>query len=237
MARRKDYNVRSAKRQIAPKLKRSENRYQPRLLVLLACEGKNTERLYFDAFFDILKERKTISSASCVFAPHQHTNPTGVLNDLLNFKDSVGRTSNDYEHRWIVIDRDEERHGGGGHTLEDFNAAIERAAKCRRPVKVAWSNPSFELWYLLHFHFHNTAIDRDQVLDRLEKAMARVYDKSGNDMYSFLAGRTAEAVRNARRLIEQAVEVNGKLIPARANPATTVYELVELLQDLQKTVE
>ncbi len=237
MARRKNYNARAAKRQAAPRLKRTENRYSPRLLVLLACEGKNTERLYFEAFFAILKDRKTISAASCVFAPHQHTNPTGVLNDLLSFKDSAGRTSKDYEHRWIVIDRDEERHGGGGHTLEDFNTAIEKASKCSRPVKVAWSNPSFELWYLLHFHFHNTAIDRDQVIKRLEKAMGRSYDKSESGMFAFLASRINEAVRNARRLINQAKELTGHLSPAHANPATTVHELVELLQDLQKTVK
>jgi hypothetical protein len=89
MARRKDYSARSAKRKIAPQLKRSENRYKQRLLVLLACEGKNTERLYFEAFFAILKARSTISPASCVFAPHQHTNPTGVLEDLLSRKNTT----------------------------------------------------------------------------------------------------------------------------------------------------
>jgi hypothetical protein len=160
-----------------------------------------------------------------------------VLDDLLSFKDNVGRTSNEYEHRWIVIDRDEERHGGGGHRLEDFNKAIEKASKCRRPVKVAWSNPSFELWYLLHFHFHNTAIDRDQVINRLEKALGRSYNKSASDMFAILANRMTEAVRNAHRLINQAKEADGHLVPARANPATTVYELVELLQYLQQTVE
>ncbi|NCB39021.1 MAG: RloB domain-containing protein [Erysipelotrichia bacterium] len=237
MARRKDYSVRSSKRQAAPNLKRSENRYNPRLLILLACEGKNTERLYFDAFFAILKNHRTISPASCVFAPHQHTNPTGVLKDLLDFKDSAGRTCDNYEHRWIVIDRDEERHGGGGHTLEDFNEAIERASKRRRTVKVAWSNPSFELWYLLHFHFYNTAIDRDQVIKKLEIAIAEPYEKSRSDMYYLLASRMTEAIRNARRLIKRAEEVTGKLVPANTNPATTVFELVELLQELQKTVE
>ena len=237
MARRKDYNARSKNRQASPQLKRRENRFNQRLLVLLACEGKNTERFYFEAFFAVLKNCKTISPASCVFAPHQHTNPTGVLGDLLSFRDSAGRTSGDYEHRWIVIDRDEERHGGGGHTLEDFNEAIEKAGGNRKPVRVAWSNPSFELWYLLHFHFHNTAIDRDQVIRQLERAMGKKYDKSSRDMCCLLAERLPEAIKNARRLIGEAKSMTGKVVPAAANPATTVHELVELLQSLQKTVE
>jgi len=237
MARRKDYSARSAGRQSPPQLKRSESRLNQRLLVLLACEGKNTERLYFEAFFAVLKNHRMLSPASCVFAPHQHTNPTGVLEDLLSFKDGAGRVSSDYEHRWIVIDRDEERHGGGGHTLEDFNEAVEKAMNSKKQVKVAWSNPSFELWYLLHFHYHNTAIDRDKVIKKLELAMGKPYDKSSRDMYSLLATRLPEAIKNARRLIGEAKAVTGKLIPARANPATTVYELVELLQSLYKMVE
>ncbi len=237
MARRKDYDARSAKRQNAPRLKRHENKVNQRLLVILACEGRNTERFYFESYFAILKNRKTISPASCVFAPHKHTNPTGVLEDLLRFKDSAGRTCKDYEYRWIVIDRDEERHGGGGHTLQDFNKALEQARNSHAAIKVAWSNPSFELWYLLHFRFHNTAIDRERVIDLLEQEMSATYNKSNPATYSLLISRLPDAIRNARRLIEEAKVSTGILIPAEANPATTVHELVETLLKLQETVE
>ena len=56
-------------------------------------------------------------------------------------------------------------------------------------------------------------------------------------MCCLLAERLPEAIKNARRLIVEAKSMTGKVVPAAANPATTVYELVELLQSLQKTVE
>ncbi len=237
MARRKNFEARSKKRQLAPGLMRRESHLNKRLLVILACEGRKTEKLYFEAWFAALKNYIALSSASCVVAAHQHTNPTGVLEDLLRFKDYAGRTYKDYEHRWIIFDRDEERHSGGGHTLEDFNKAIAKARKNRPEIKVGWSNPCFELWYLLHFHFHNTAIDRDQVILKLKQAMKEAYDKSRTDMFSLLESHLPKAFKNARQLIEEARTASGKLIPANANPATNVYELVELLQSLQQRAE
>lgn len=229
MARKKGDKTRSQSRQTAPSLKRRENFLPQRLLVILACEGKKTERLYFECFFKILKENLTLSPASCVIAPHQHTDPVGVLQDLANFKDFAGRTFKDYKHRWIIIDRDEERHKGGGHTAENFNEAIEKAGKSKPEIKVAWSNPCFELWYLLHFHFHNTAIDRSQIVQKLERAMKAKYDKSQPDMFGLLETHLPRAIKNARRLIDAAKATSGKLVPEKANPATTVHELAELL--------
>jgi hypothetical protein len=214
--------------------KRTENQLNQQLLVILACEGEKTERYYFESFFEILKKSRTLSKLSCVFAPHQHTNPTGVLDDLMRFQDTSGRTYKDYEHRWIVIDRDEERCGGGGHTPQDFNNAISKAKKNRPEVKVAWSNPSFEIWYLLHFHYHNTAIERDAVNIKLSTALSVSYEKNDRAMFSrFNKKMVSDAVRNARRLHDEAK--NAGTSPEATNPGTTVYELVELLMVLQNS--
>lgn len=212
--------------------KRIENELNKQLLVVLACEGEKTERYYFESLFEILKESRTLSKLSCVFAPHQHTNPTGVLEDLINFQDAIGRTYKDYEHRWIVIDRDEERCGGGGHTLQDFNNAISKAKTNRTGIKVAWSNPSFEIWYLLHFHYHNTAIDRDSVISKLSNARLVPYKKNDRTMFSqFNQKMLKDAVRHAKRLHDEAKRASTS--PEATNPGTTVYELVELLIKLQ----
>jgi hypothetical protein len=211
---------------------RIENKLNQQLLVILACEGEKTERYYFEALFEILKNSQTLSKLSCVFAPHQHTNPTGVLDDLIRFQDMIGHTYKDYEYRWIVIDRDEERCGGGGHTPQDFNNAIAKAMKNKPEVKVAWSNPSFEIWYLLHFHYHNTAIDRDSVNIKLSKALSISYEKNARTMFSrFNQKMLNNAVRNAKRLHDEAKSAGTS--PEATNPGTTVYELVELLIKLQ----
>ncbi len=233
MARRQKNRSQHQLRLNSPKsLKRIENIKYQRLLVILACEGEKTERYYFESLFEALRKAQTLSSLSCVFAPHRHTNPTGVLKDLIGFRDAFGRTYKDYEHRWIVIDRDEERCGGGGHTLQDFNNAISGAKSNKPEVKVAWSNPSFEVWYLLHFHYHNTAIDRDSVNTKLSIALTASYEKNDQTMFSrFNQNMLNDAIRNAKRLHDEAKRAG--ISPEATNPGTTVYELVELLIKLQ----
>ncbi|WP_027390582.1 RloB family protein, partial [Chrysiogenes arsenatis] len=172
MARRKSNREKHSSRNTPAKYtKRRENKLEQRHLVILACEDKKSARLYFERYFEILRNARRLSGLSCVVANHQHTDPTGVLQDLLAYEGVYGNTYKDYEHRWIVIDRDEERCGGGGHTRQNFDQALEKASKNRPEIKVAWSNPCFEIWYLLHFHYHNTAIDRDQVIVKLAQAM------------------------------------------------------------------
>jgi hypothetical protein len=229
MARRLKNSEESKHRSKSQKhTRRSENNRSQRLLVILACEGTKTERYYFDAMFKILKDTQKLSTASCVFATHQHTNPTGVLSDLLNFQGSNGTTYKDYDHRWIVIDRDEERCNGGGHTLEDFNNAILQASQKRPKIKVAWSNPSFEIWYLLHFQYRTTAIHRDDVIISLSEILGKTYQKNDPGIYDSLQTRLNDAIRNATKLLTEATTP-----PADTNPGTMVHELVNLLIQLQ----
>ncbi|MFA7061921.1 MAG: RloB family protein [Pedobacter sp.] len=238
MARRKsNRNKYQSRKAIAKHPKRQENKLDKRRLIILACEDEKSARFYFEHYFELLKTSRKLSCLSCVVATHQHTDPTGVLKDLLNFSDVYGNTYKDYDHRWIVIDRDEERCGGGGHTLQNFNEALQKASKNRPAIKVAWSNPSFEVWYLLHFHYHNTAIDRDQVIVKLKQAMSTPYEKNDPDMFSKLSnlekpqGREL-AIRYGRRLHDDAKQAG--LQPADTNPGTSVYELVEVLLQLRK---
>jgi len=210
--------------------KRKENDRSQRLLVIIACEGAKTEKNYFEAIFQKLRNEQRIATTSHIIVPHQHTNPTGVLNDLLSYRDRVGNTYKQFEEKWIVIDRDEERTNGGGHTVLDFNAAIQRAHQMH--IDVAYSNPSFELWYLLHFFYYNTGIERDHVIDRLEGSdcLGSPYNKNDSQMFIKLESRLADAIRNAERLD---TNVNESGTPAAyANPNTTVYKLVKTLLGL-----
>lgn len=241
MARRKSNRDKyQSRKAVAKHAKRLENKLEQRHLVILACEDEKSARFYFEHYFEFLKASKKLSGLSCVVATHQHTDPMGVLQDLLNYSDIYGNTYKDYEYRWIVIDRDEERCGGGGHTLQNFNEALQKAFTNRPVIKVAWSNPSFEIWYLLYFHYHNTAIDRDQVIVKLKQAMSTPYKKNDPDMFSKLSklekpqGREF-AIRNARRLHDEAKQAG--LQPADINPGTSVYELVEILLELKSPTQ
>lgn len=214
------------KAQKAKKLERKQKIREELKRIIIACEGEVTEQNYFQDFFNELILDHQISKTSLVIAKHKHTNPTGVLQDLLNEL----KYDNDFEHKWIVIDRDEERVGGGGHTKEDFNNAIEQARINK--IKVAYSNPSFEIWYLLHFEYRNTAIDRDEVFEKLKSTIE--YNKSKLGVYAMLKESQMFAITNSKRLLANYTSGDRIHIPSDDNPSTMVHELIEILNSFKE---
>jgi len=102
----------------------------------------------------------------------------------------------------------------------NFNDAFFLAQKNR--IKIAYSNESFELWYLLHFSFYNTAISRKQYGKLLDDLLGHKYEKNSREMYSEIFHLQHTAIKNADRLLSSHDPIN----PESNNPSTTVHLLV-----------
>lgn len=209
--------------------------------VIIACEDETSAPTYFRLMVEGLIRDKIITQDSFVVAKHRHTNPSGVLKDLTAHKCIGGRTYKNFEHKWIVIDRDSQRVNGGGHSTQDFNAAIQKAENLK--VEVAYSNDSFELWYLLHFCYRNTSILRDEILDTV---IAKLKNKNKHK-FSKLDKNNIKQENYTKLIFEELVELQDKAVinaknlldsygdghnPESDNPSTTVHRLVEILLSL-----
>jgi hypothetical protein len=213
-----------ARKQAKKDERRKENTKTERESVIIACEDSVSAPLYFRSIFKDLTENHVIAASSFVIVKHGHTDPQGVLQDLLEYPDCEYFT-----HKWIVIDRDEERTNGGGHLLENYCQAITQAAKNK--IKVAYSNPCFELWYLLHFEYRNTAIDRDEAFENLEQRI----EYAKNKLPNLSIDQQNTAIRNAQNLIKSCIATNGQVNPETDNPSTTVHELVIVLNNFKQS--
>ncbi|MCK9396604.1 MAG: RloB family protein [Methylobacter sp.] len=202
---------------------RTQDSQDERSMLLIACEDSVSAPLYFRAIFNDLKNNHAIAASSLVIAKHKHTDPDGVLDDLLDHPNYQ-----DFDHQWIAIDRDVERTNGGGHTLDNFNQAIARARG--KNIKVAYSNPCFEIWYLLHFNYRDTAIDRDELVKQLEHK----YQYKKNELFTLNQDQQKTAIKNATRLIQSWIDTHDTTKPATDNPSTTVHDLVTLLNGFKK---
>lgn len=216
--------------------------------IIIACEDSISSPSYFRMLVFALIKEKIITQDSFVIAEHNHTNPMGVLEDLKNHKDENGKTYKDFDHKWIVIDRDIERVNDGGHKAEDFNNALNKAKSKRSDlhVDVAYINDAFELWYLLHFEYRNTAILRDKIITELIKKLKILdthkfsrLDKNNikqenytSLIYEVLLPLQGDAVRNAKKLITSYAEDHN---PENDNPSTTIHNLVKLLNTLHES--
>ena len=224
MARKKHTSFKS----IVPE-KRKEESFSLKKAFLIACEGICTEPNYIKNLVYEEKQNKHIAEGTVVkITQHQHSDPYGVLSDLLS-------TSNkdDFDECWIVIDRDEVEYKGkgfGGHSKENFNKAVTEALE--NNVKVAFSNPCFELWIVLHFEYRDTECFRDDIqhkaLEKVnsllpqQKCLKSVDElKNFEGLYTVLKDKTSVAIKFAEKL--SANEAKYK------NPSTTVHSLVKTL--------
>lgn len=145
-----------------------------------------------------------------------------------------------------MIDRDSQRANGGGHTAEDFNNAIRNAKNRRRDlnIEVAYANDSFELWYLLHFEYRNSAISRDEILTQViqqlkdkepYKFTGLTKDNIKQKNYTRLIFETLKplqsvAIQNAKNLLSFYADEHN---PECDNPSTTIHKLVMILNTLE----
>jgi hypothetical protein len=169
---------------------------------LIVCEGEKTEPLYFEQF----------RAAGIVIQVE------GLGKDPLRLVEEAQRVrkEDDFDQMWCVFDRDDV-------PVERFNQALAHAQRYK--IKVAYSNQAFELWHVLHYHYCDTAMTRQDYISRLGQQLMRPYKKNDATLYETLLPNQANAIRNAERLLEQYSPPQ----PAYDDPSTTVHELVKEL--------
>jgi len=174
---------------------------------LIVCEGEKTEPNYFRSFC-VPKVVIDIEGLG--------KNPSSLVEEARKLQ-----VQEDYDQIWCVFDRD-------SWTEADFNSAIRDAQA--EGFEVAYSNESFELWYILHFEFLNTGIPRSDYIHKLTYLLGCEYQKNSESIYNKIINRQTTAIKNAENLFKQYDPPN----PARDNPSTTVHLLV---QELNKFIQ
>ena len=166
---------------------------------LIVCEGEVTEKHYFDD----LRIQKQISIEIEFIAG---ATPKTLVEWAVRKKRALGR--GEEKEIWVVFDVD----------THPFLAEARQQAK-DNSIRVAISNPCFELWALLHFQDQSAYIKCAEVRNLCKKHMPR-YDKELP--CSKLLPLYEEALRRAQAL-QKAHEANGTV---GANPSTGVFDLV-----------
>src|SRR5262249_31660826 len=140
--------------------------------VLIVCEGRETEPNYFRG----LREEEAVRQN---FAVEVKKGKGGsclmVVQQTIAEPDKAAARREEYDEAWCVFDVEQ-----GGQGAQVSNA---RTLADRQGIRLAASNPSFEVWLLAHFvrtrrAFHNC----DAVIEELNKhwqpAFGRNYQKN-----------------------------------------------------------
>jgi len=203
------------------KSQRRRGQFRARRRILILCEDEKSSRDYFE-HFPLSEKNKELIDIQCVGTGY---NTDTLMEEAIRRREVAISENRPYSSIWVVFDKDD-------FPQDRFNRAFQLAAKYSN-VTAVWANESFELWYLLHFSYHHTAIGRHAInvklsgLLRRNGCVNRDYDKSDKEMYRYLKGRLGTAISYAKKLAMD----NGAGILQRRNPSTNIHILVNKLME------
>lgn len=199
-------------------LRRRPASLDPRPRILVLCEGQVTEFEYFDALRR--EERNQLVEVEIDFtggAPKTLVERAAIRKR--NSEEEARRARDEnlkYDEVWCVFDVDEHP------KLPD---ARQQARD--NGIKLAVSNPCFELWLLLHFREQHAHIERKAAATLL-KTYIRDYHK--HVPFEVLRDGYAEAVQRAEQLEKHHIDIGAE----GGNPSTDVYRLTEYIRAFGK---
>lgn len=205
--------IRPARRD-ADVLRRRPPAYEPQPQVLIVCEGNKTEPLYFNA----LRRYRRLSATRIDIVPGgiSGSDPRSIVRYARKRKKWMKRRGRKFEHVWCVFDRDEHPR------IEEAFLWAEQSH-----FDLAFSNPCFELWFLLHFEEVCEPLDRFEAFRLVRRRMPQ-YRKTAS-VYHLLLDRQKQAIERAEALRAHQSRRGGR---ADGNPSTTVDLLVNFLNSL-----
>jgi hypothetical protein len=178
--------------------------------ILIICEGEKTEPNYFRKF----PANPEVYDGIDVYGTGYNT--VSLINEAIRIKKIALQKREPYIETWCVFDKDD-------FSTELFQNAIKLADK--NQIKCAYSIEAFEIWYMLHFNYYDSAFSRNQYKGKLSELLKKPYLKNDEEMFSLLKNRQNRAIQNAQKLYYKQC-----LLPlGDQNPVTTVFYLVERL--------
>lgn len=190
----------------------------PLPLLLVVCEGEVTEPQYLRGF---ARAQGANTVRLRVVAPGG--DPRALVEHAVELRDqAAGRAAREgdathiYDEVWCVFDVDDHARLATARELAD-----------RTAIGLAVSNPSFELWLILHFRNQSAHLTSKRAAEILRK---HIRDYHKHVRYEELSAGYADAVERAASLEHRHLEAG----TVGGNPSTGVYHLTERIRELGK---
>ncbi|MDD9983578.1 MAG: RloB family protein [Gammaproteobacteria bacterium] len=196
---------------------RQSPRREPYDRVLIVCEGKRTEPLYFRE----TANRYRLSTANIVVTSHG-PDPRTLVREAKKLRSIELRNGEKYDKVYCVFDRD-------AHVT--FDQACDEAKASG--IELARSWPCFEFWLRLHFGFSRRPYERSGNRSAAQNCVEELrrllpgYAKGAPDLFHRLEDRLERTKVDAARTLTDA-KATGEF-----NPSTEVHDLIDYLQSLK----
>ncbi len=212
-----------------PRFSRNKGVREKRKYFLIVCEGQGTEPIYFEAL------KKTLPQGVIVVTKGTGRNTLSLVKEADEIREREeakirerveANGSAKFDEVWAVFDKD-------SFPNENFDNAVHSCASRKNPIKTAWSNECFELWYLLHFRDQQTGIGRDDIFAAMETEFSisnyrDLKGEQGRRLHEQMAVHQGQATAMERARALRDFWQSGTP-PSQQNPCTKVCLLVKEL--------
>ncbi|EPY6472922.1 RloB family protein [Clostridium sporogenes] len=232
--------------------KRAENKRRKGIkkvnpIIVVVCEGKETEVQYFKKFNSRYTkvDVRIVDKNSIGKNKAKATDPKSLVERALNIKENdYDINPKDGDRVWCIFDVDIDYNNN--NPVESKVDQIEKAKKkAKNKVILGISNPCFEFWYLLHFEYTTANLKNyNSVIKKLDKYI-KDYEKN-KGIYDKLKNNMGDAVKRALKL-KKYHEALGRQLPdffsnnyninvrdfIESNPYTNVSDLAQYIEKLE----
>ena len=204
-------------------IKGKKQKDEPKCKIYIFCEGE-TERIYLKHF-----ENRTYN-VEIIPVETDHTDARGIVTFAKDFINSEKLDLELGDRGYCVFDSDP-------RSNPDINTTFNILRGCHaKGLRSIFSNPSFEVWFALHFssppHGKN-AVQMKQHVKKLLEEIAPSYSET-KDIYKAILPQQDSAMDRAKQLHKSQVEVFDTVYSHECNPYTDIFEFIEHMNEIKE---
>lgn len=186
----------------------------------------NTEEIYLEHYQNAKKGIYIIPIET------EHTDALGIVQQAKTFIDDNNIDIELGDRCYCVFDSDPESN-------PQINVAFDllRGYK-HKGLECIFSNPSFEIWFVLHFRkapYGKSATEIKKLVKDLVSGKVADY-KETTDIFDVLIDKRDIALREAEKLHKSQCEVHEDVFSHECNPYTNMFEFINYLKGIKKDV-
>ncbi|SIR45523.1 RloB family protein [Pseudomonas sp. A214] len=217
-------NLFHRKKASAQVIKRAKAVRAPYSKVLIVCEGKKTEKNYFEE----IKNHYELSSTNIEINTECGSAPINVVRHAIElYKNELRARKDAYDKVFCVFDRDT-------HSTFDQAVDLVNGQNPKGTFNAITSTPCFEYWFLLHFLYTQQPFRAtqkksaaEQLEDHLRSNYWPEYKKNASNCFKTRINELSRAKIWAGQILSSS-KTSGII-----DPLTNVHELVDYLQNIK----
>ncbi len=212
------------KRTRGKEVKGKNTKDKPKCKIYIFCEG-DTEIIYLSHF-----QNRTYN-VEIIPIDSGHTDALGIVKFAKQFIKNNILDLQLGDRGYCVFDSDP-KSNPNPNIKEAFN--ILNGAK-NKGLECIFSNPSFEVWFCMHFGEVPYGLDANKMKSRIKRLVKDKYPdySETTDIYNYLLNKQPEALQRARLLHKRQSEVFDTVYSHDCNPYTDIFLFIEYMQKVK----